>query len=226
MRRNKIITVWAIVALVVIADQIIKIYVKTHFALRESVEVTPWFYLSFIENNGMAYGMEIFDKYFLTIFRIVAVGAFSWMLHKELNRVTMGFVVVVALIIAGALGNIVDCVCYGQFFTDSYGHVAQCTLGTDLEGYAPWFRGKVVDMFYFPLVRFWWPEWVPAASETVNFQPLSFNFQFTWPDWLPCSNEPFEFFKPIFNFADAAISVGVALLILCYYKTLNRFQEE
>ena len=213
-------------ALVVIVDQIIKIYVKTHFALRESVEVTPWFYLSFIENNGMAYGMEFVDKYFLTVFRMLAVGAFSWMLYKVLNRVTMGFVVVVALIIAGALGNIIDCVCYGQLFTDSYGHVAQWTHGTGLEGYAPWFRGKVVDMFYFPLIRFWWPEWVPAAGEAISFQLSTFNFQFSWPDWLPCRDEPFEFFKPIFNFADAAISVGVALLVLCYYKTLNRLQEE
>ena len=101
-------------ALIVIADQIIKIYVKTHFALRESVEVTPWFYLSFIENNGMAYGMEFVDKYILTVFRMLAVGVFSWMLYKVLDRVKMGFVVVVALIIAGALGNIIDCVFYGQ----------------------------------------------------------------------------------------------------------------
>ena len=213
-------------ALIVIADQIIKIYVKTHFALRESVEVTPWFYLSFIENNGMAYGMEFVDKYILTVFRMLAVGVFSWMLYKVLDRVKMGFVVVVALIIAGALGNIIDCVFYGQLFTDSYGHVAQWTPGTGLEGYAPWFRGKVVDMFYFPLVHFWWPEWVPAAGETLNIQLLTFNFQYSWPDWLPCRDEPFEFFKPIFNFADAAISVGVALLVLCYYKTLNRLQEE
>lgn len=228
VRRNKIIIVWAIVTLVVIVDQIIKIYVKTNFTLRESVEVTPWFYLSFIENNGMAYGMEFFDKYFLTVFRMFAVGAFSWMLYKVLDRVTTGFVIVVALIIAGALGNIIDCVFYGQLFTDSYGHVAQWTVGTGLEGYAPWFKGKVVDMFYFPLIRFWWPDWVPAAGEIVNFQLSAFDFQFSfaWPDWLPCRNEPFEFFKPIFNFADAAISVGVALLVLCYYRTLNRLQEE
>ena len=104
--------------------------------------------------------------------------------------------------------------------------MAQWTPGTGLEGYAPWFRGKVVDMFYFPLVHFWWPEWVPAAGETLNIQLLTFNFQYSWPDWLPCRDEPFEFFKPIFNFADAAISVGVALLVLCYYKTLNKLQED
>ena len=219
-QKKKCLLAWAIVLAVVVIDQLIKIYVKTHFVLRESYEVTPWFYLSFIENNGMAYGLEFVDKYALTAFRIVAVAFFSYMLRRVMSRVPVGFVVCVALVIAGALGNIIDCVFYGQLFTDSYGHVAQCTLGTGLEGYAPWFRGRVVDMFYFPLVRFWWPDWMPATGEPVTW----LGWTFRWPDWLPTSDEPFLFFKPVFNFADAAISVGVAALILFYRKTFTRLE--
>lgn len=220
-KKKKSLLVWAIVLAVVIIDQVIKVYVKTHFVLHESYEVTSWFYLSFIENNGMAYGMELVDKYALTAFRIVAVAFFSYTLYRVLTRVSMSFVVCVALVIAGALGNIIDCVFYGQLFTDSVGHVAQCTLGTDLEGYAPWLRGRVVDMFYFPLVRFWWPDWMPAAGEPVTWLGLTFS----WPSWLPTCDEPFLFFKPVFNFADAAISVGVAMLFLFYRKTFSQIVE-
>lgn len=223
MKKQGILAIALVVAIIVI-DQIIKIYIKTHFYLHESVEVSSWFYLSFIENNGMAYGMEFVDKYALTAFRIVAVGAFSWMLHNLIRKeqVTTGFVVCVAMVIAGALGNIIDCIFYGQWFTDSYGHVAQWASEAGQEGYGPWFRGKVVDMFYFPLIRFEWPDWVPAAHQPMQWLGASFR----WPSWAPCSDEPFLFFRPVFNFADAAISVGVALLILCYHKTFSRLSDE
>ena len=203
--------------LLVIIDQIIKIYVKTHFYLRESVEVTSWFYLSFIENNGMAYGMEFVDKYVLTGFRIVLTCVFAWLLCKAIRQrlVSTPFVVVVTMVLAGAMGNIIDCIFYGRWFTDSYGHVAQwANADAGLMAQGEWFKGRVVDMFYFPLIRFDWPASFPVTGEPTSILGLSF----AWPSWLPTSDEPFMFFKPVFNFADACISVGVVLLILFFKK--------
>ena len=208
----------AIVLAILIIDQIIKIYIKTHFILHESYEVTSWFYLAFTENNGMAFGVELFDKLLLTTFRIAAVGFFSYLLCKFIkkNLVSYGFVIVMSMIIAGALGNIFDCVFYGKLFTDSYGHVTQwADASVGLEGYGSWFRGLVVDMFYFPLFHFSWPEWFPHTREVMELGPLNF----TWPSWAPTCDREFIFFSPVFNFADAAISVGVFFLLIFFPKS-------
>jgi len=208
----------------VVIDQLIKIYIKTHFCLRESVEVTSWFYLSFIENNGMAYGMEFVDKYVLTAFRILMTIAVSWVLFRAITKrlVSTPFVVVIAMVLAGAMGNIIDCVFYGRWFTDSYGHVAQWVdESAGLMPQGEWFKGRVVDMFYFPLINFEWPDSFPVTGEPMNWLGISFN----WPSWLPTSDVPFMFFKPVFNFADACISVGVALLILFFRSDFLRLEE-
>ncbi len=211
----------ALFVLLLVIDQIIKIYIKTHFYLRESVEVTSWFYLSFIENNGMAYGMEFVDKYVLTGFRIVLTIVFGWAIAKAIGRrqVSTAFVVVVTLILAGAMGNIVDCVFYGRWFTDSYGHVAQwADAQAGLMPQGEWFKGRVVDMFYFPLVCFDWPKSFPLTGQPTTW----LGFTFAWPSWLPTSDEPFMFFKPVFNFADACISVGVVTMILFFRDEFGR----
>jgi signal peptidase II len=219
--RNGILA-WGVVLTVLLIDQWIKIYIKLHFVLRESVEVTSWFYLSFIENNGMAYGLEVGDKLYLTIFRIIAVAFFGYFLAVAVRRnASRGLLICMAMAVAGAFGNILDCLFYGRLFTDSYGHVAQLAVD-GVEGYAPWFRGRVVDMFYFPLIEFNWPDWVPVAGETVHCLGASF----AWPSWLPCSNEPFRFFEPVFNFADASICVGFALLFLFYRGEVSRLTGE
>ena len=200
---------------IVLIDQWIKIYIKTHFVLRESYEVASWFYLSFIENNGMAYGLEIGSKLLLTSFRIVAVAVLIWYMYKLIrqSRATWTFVVTMSMIAAGAIGNIIDCVFYGRWFTNSVGRVAQwADEAAGVMPYGEWLQGKVVDMFYFPLIHFHWPQWVPASGEEINM--LGLNFQ--WPNWLPCNDESFDFFKPVFNFADAAITVGVAVLLITY----------
>ena len=209
--------------LLIAIDQIIKIYIKTHFYLHESVEVTSWFYLSFIENNGMAYGMELVNKLLLTSFRILCSGLFGWVLYKAIHHraVSTGFVVVVTMVLAGAVGNIIDCVFYGRWFTDSYGHVAQ--WANESSGLMPageWLKGRVVDMFYFPLIRFDWPDSFPMAGQPMEW--LGFNFR--WPSWAPCSDEPFMFFKPVFNFADACVSVGVVSLILFFHKEFAKLE--
>lgn len=214
MKQKTIAAILIMLAIIVI-DQLIKIYIKTHFVLRESYEVASWFYLSFIENNGMAYGMEIGSKVVLTSFRIVAVAAFGWFLFQRIRKSEAPwlFVVTMSMVVAGAIGNIIDCIFYGRWFTDSYGRVAQ--WADETEGLMPageWFQGRVVDMFYFPLISFEWPASFPRIHEMVTLCGLSFR----WPSWMPCSDEPFMFFKPVFNFADAAISVGVALLLLMY----------
>ena len=210
--------------MLVVIDQIIKIYVKTHFYLHESVEVTSWFYLSFIENNGMAYGMEFVDKYVLTGFRIIMTVVFGWVLYKGIRRQMLStpFVVVVAMVLAGAAGNIIDCVFYGRWFTDSYGHVAQwADASAGLLPQGEWFKGRVVDMLYFPLVRFDWPSTFPVTGQPTTW----LGFTFAWPSWLPTSDEPFMFFKPVFNFADACISVGIVMLILFFRNEVQRLEE-
>ena len=186
------------IALVLIIDQVVKIYVKTHMYIGEAIRVTDWFYIAFIENNGMAFGMEIGIKLFLSLFRIVAVAVLVWILIRVKNKPHMptGFMVCLALIIAGAAGNIIDSLFYGLLFNDPLPPaVASFVPG---EGYAGLFYGRVVDMLYFPLFSFYWPDWMP---------------------WI--GGERFEFFRPVFNIADSAISVGVVCMILFYHRCLS-----
>ena len=192
-----------IVIAVLVIDQIIKIWVKTNMFWHESIKITDWFYIYFTENNGMAFGMEVFNKFFLTSFRIIAAIAIAWLLVQYVKKnYKTGFLVCVSLILAGAVGNIIDCVLYGEIFSEST-HSALATFVPFGEGYSEWFYGKVVDMFYFPLIETNWPEWMPFVG-----------------------GEHFIFFSPIFNFADAAISCGIIAIILFYGKYLNNNLNE
>jgi signal peptidase II len=187
-----------LVGLVLLADQISKIYIKTHFELGESVEVFSWFKILFIENEGAAWGTKLSDllpvsektgKLILTVFRLFAIagiGYWLWdILRKKANTI---LIVAVSLIFAGAIGNIIDSLFYGQLFNHSFGQVA--TLGSD-EPYAGLFYGKVVDMLYFPMIDTLWPDWIPYLG-----------------------GKAFRFFEPVFNIADTAISTGVGILLV------------
>ena len=191
-----------IVMAVLIIDQIIKIWVKTSMYWHESIKITDWFYIYFTENNGMAFGMEIFNKFFLTGFRIIAAIAITWLLIQYVKKnYKTGFLVCVSLILAGAVGNIIDCVLYGEIFSES----TRSTLANFVSlgnGYSDWFYGKVVDMFYFPLVEWNWPSWLPYIG-----------------------GEHFIFFSPIFNFADACISCSVIYMLLFYRKQLQNIMK-
>ena len=183
-----------IVFLVLLIDQLIKIYVKTHFYLGDEYHVAGnWFIIHFTENNGMAYGMELggqFGKLLLSSFRILAVagiGYYLWKLTK--SREDQLYVVCIALIFAGAIGNIIDSAFYGMIFSDSGYDIAKFMPAEG--GYSSFLHGKVVDMFYFPVIEGHFPSWFPI--------------------W---GTEEFVFFRPVFNFADASISVGVILIIL------------
>lgn len=139
----------AIIVIAVLADQVFKLYIATHFALGESREVLPFFLLCYVENDGMAFGIEWFDKFFLTLFRIAAVGVLIWYIHRLVRKgCRIGYLTMIALTTAGALGNIIDCVFYGRLF-----------------GYAPFFYGKVVDMLYFPIIT-------NSAGECLFFRPV------------------------------------------------------
>jgi len=189
-----------IVAAVLVIDQVIKIAVKTNMFLHEHIRITDWFYIYFTENNGMAFGLEIFAKIFLTLFRIVAVILITWYLARivrQSEKVKNGYIVCLSLILAGAVGNIIDCVFYGEVFSAST-HT-QIALWVPVgQGYADWLHGKVVDMFYFPIIDTYWPDWMPFVG-----------------------GEHFIFFSPIFNFADASISCGIIALLLFYSRYLN-----
>lgn len=187
-----------IIFLVLVIDQIIKVLIKTEMYWHENIRIADWFYIYFTENNGMAFGMEIFGKLFLTTFRIVAVALIGYYLYKIIKKeFKTGYVVCMSLILAGALGNIVDSVFYGMIFSESIG-MTPATFVPWGEGYAPLLYGKVVDMFYFPIIETNWPSWVPFIGD-----------------------DHFIFFSPIFNFADAAISCGIIALLLFYSKYLN-----
>ena len=191
-RRGRVI--WCSVLLALFIDQVIKIAVKTGMALGDGFSVFgDWFQIRFIENNGMAFGMELFDKVFLTGFRLVAVVFLVYLINKLIrNReYPLGFVFAVAMIMAGAAGNIIDCLFYGEIFSSSYGEVAHFVPWG--EGYASFFEGRVVDMFYFPL--------------------------FTWPQWMPLVGGDI-FFSPVFNFADACISCSVIAMLIWYRRFL------
>ena len=187
-----------ILSVALIADQALKLWVKTNMHLGESIRVSGWFFIDFVENNGMAFGMTFGSKLLLSLFRIVAIagiGYYLWKLVRSPHRI--GFVACVSMILAGAAGNMVDSMFYGLVFSEStyYNVSSFVDFG---HGYAPFLYGKVVDMFHFPL------------------------FTATWPDWLPIvGGDEFEFFSPVFNIADACISVGIALLVLFYRKDLD-----
>ncbi len=187
-----------IIALVIVIDQALKIWVKTHFYYGEEVQITSWFRLLFIENNGMAFGMELGSKLMLTLFRIVAAGAFIYYLWRMRRNTSVprGYIACIALITAGALGNVIDCIAYGMIFNSPMPpQVAQ--LFPPDGGYATLFNGRVVDMLYFPLCEWNWPTWLP---------------------WI--GGEHFVFFQPIFNIADASLSVSVFVLIVFYARHL------
>ncbi len=193
---------WIAVVIVVAAiviDQAIKVWVKTNMTLHESIRVFDWFYISFIENNGMAYGMQIGSKLALSLFRVVAIGFLAYYLWLQVrNRARTGYIVCLAMVLAGAVGNLIDCMFYGLVFNGSSEAYTSyfVEFGT---GYAPFLMGKVVDMFYFPLIVTTWPEWVPV--------------------W---GGDEFIFFSPVFNYADANITVGVILLLLFYRKEISQ----
>ena len=189
-----------LIFIILLIDQVSKIYIKTNFVLGEEVSIFSWFKILFIENEGMAWGTEIpgaYGKLFLTLFRLIAVAAIGYWLWDSVNKGSSNYLIVaIALIFAGAFGNIIDSVFYGIFFNDSHGHLA--TLFSD-KPYGKIFHGKVVDMLYFPI------------------------FEGNLPRWLPIwGGKDFKFFNAIFNIADMAISTGVGILIVFNKKAFHK----
>ncbi len=184
----------AILAAILIVDQVVKIMVKTHMHIGEDIPlIGEWCRLHFIENEGFAFGTSFggtIGKYFLTMFRIVASVAIGWIIVNQIKKNgRTSLILCLTLILAGAVGNIIDCCLYGLIFSESYYDIA--VLFPPEGGYAPFLQGKVVDMFYFPLFEFDWPQWVPFVG-----------------------GNHFEFFSAIFNVADSAITIGVIWLLI------------
>ena len=196
-----------IILSVLVADQVLKIWIKTNLSLGDEIVVFKnWFILHFVENNGMAFGFEFageYGKIFLSVFRIVAVVAIGWYLLKlaRQKEIPFGFIISLALIFAGAVGNIIDSLFYGLIFNDSFGQVA--TLFPEGGGYAGFLHGKVVDMFYFPLISGNYPSWIPFLG-----------------------GNQFLFFRPVFNVADSSITVGIFSILIFYRKYFNKTENK
>jgi signal peptidase II len=195
-----------IISVILIADQVLKFWIKTTFALGDEIHFCGnWFIIHFVENNGMAFGFEfagIYGKIFLSVFRILAVIAIGWYLLRLARRgAPRGFIVSLSLIFAGAIGNIIDSVFYGLLFDHSYGQVASFLPAGG--GYAGFLHGKVVDMLYFPIINSHYPDWIPFVG----------------------GNE-FIFFRPVFNIADSSITVGIFSILLFYRDFFNRISIE
>ena len=191
-----------VILLVIFTDQALKIWIKTTMMIGEEHHIIGnWFILHFTENNGMAFGMEFagkIGKYFLSIFRIVAVTFIGIYISRIVKKeVPVGFLIAVALIFAGATGNIIDSTLYGLIFDHSYYQVAQ--FMPEAGGYSHFLQGRVVDMLYFPIINAHWPSWSPINP-----------------------SEQFIFFRPVFNIADSAITSGMFMIILLYRKTLKK----
>ncbi|SHI35102.1 signal peptidase II [Tangfeifania diversioriginum] len=205
--KNRHIKLLGIIFFILLADQVLKIWVKTSFSLGDEIVVFKnWFILHFVENNGMAFGFEFageYGKMILSIFRIVAVIAIGWYLFKlaKNKAIPFGFLASIALIFSGAIGNIIDSLFYGMIFNHSYGQIAD--IFPDGGGYSSFLHGRVVDMFYFPILQFQIPEWFPVRGGT-----------------------DFIFFRPVFNIADSSITVGIFSILLFYRKQFNNETEE
>ena len=201
--RSPIITKGRLATLIVVAilliDQAIKIWVKTSMSLHESIQVTDWFYITFIENMGMAFGMQLGSKIVLSLFRVAAISVLGYYIWQQVRKqARTGYIVCLSMVLAGAAGNLIDCMFYGLIFNESSPYYVSyfVPFGT---GYAPFLMGKVVDMFYFPLIETEWPLWMPFVG-----------------------GEHFVFFSPVFNFADSSISVSVVLLLLFYRHEISK----
>jgi len=183
-----------LIFIILFIDQFVKIWIKTNMTLGQEYNVLGnWFIIHFTENNGMAFGMEFWGtkgKIFLTLFRILAVIGIGWYLNHLIKEKAPKMVIYsIALIMAGAMGNIIDSVFYGVIFDESFYQTA--TFLPQDGGYSTWLQGRVVDMLYFPIIKGQYPEWFPF--------------------W---SNQPFIFFRPVFNIADSAITVGVSYILI------------
>ncbi len=201
--------IFIITFLILLLDQCSKIYIKTHFSLYESIEIFSWFKITFLENLGMAYGINYggeMGKNILTIFRMVMIGVIGiWLFKSSKNKASNYFIIPISFIFAGALGNLIDSILYGLFFNSGAtfsNHYYEGISKLNFTGYAPILQGAVVDMLEFPLFSFTIPNWVPVMG-----------------------GQPFEFFKPIFNVADSAISIGVFILILFHNKAFPKEKE-
>lgn len=188
-----------IIVAILLIDQAIKIWVKTSMTLHESIRVTDWFYITFIENMGMAFGMQLGSKIMLSLFRVVAIGILGYYIWQQVKRnARTGYLICLSMVLAGAAGNLIDCMFYGLLFNESSPYYLSYFVDFG-SGYAPFLMGKVVDMFYFPLIETEWPTWMPFVG-----------------------GQHFVFFSPVFNFADASISVSVVLLLLFYREEISK----
>lgn len=192
-----------IILLILIADQALKIWVKTNMYLGQEYQVFDWFYIHFTENNGMAFGMEFgghWGKLALSIFRIVFVGFMISYLRKLVKKNADGIVIIcLSLILAGALGNIIDGVLYGHIFSESFRQIASFLPAQG--GYSSFFFGQVVDMFYFPIFKGYFPEWIPYFG-----------------------GDYFVFFRPVFNIADSAITIGVGTMVFFQKRVMKELE--